>query len=252
MNVYLYGVIKRPDEPRSLELGCGVSDPAAPVRLLGYRDLAAAVSQVNEQEIGEAGGVRALRRDVNSHTQVLNRLMDQTTVLPARFGILLPDEQTLVDKLLEPTYERLLEDLERLRGTVELTFRADYVEERILEEVATEQPQLIGAGRRSIQNTYHARIETGRRIASAIRLKKEQDAQRLLERLGRIAHDVAVADSRSELSVFRGSFLIRREDLERFDRELERVNAEAGSRMKLACVGPLPPFSFVHLQVGTG
>lgn len=249
MNVYLYGITRRPNGSRAPDLGRGVGHPPAQVRLLGCGDLAAALSQVDDAQIGEAAGVRALRRDMTAHTDVLNRLMAVATVLPARFGIVLPDEQTLVNEVLQPHHQRLLDDLERLHGTVELTLRADYVEEQILQEIAGQQPQLVGAGQRGAASTYQDRIETGRRIASMIRLRREQDAQRLLERLSPLAVDVSVSEPSSDMSVFRGSFLIRNKDLSRFDRELDRIGAEAGSRMKLACVGPLPPFSFVDLQI---
>src|SRR5689334_16766830 len=101
MSVYLYGVLRPPDRVPKALLGGGVGEPPVAVYLLRHRDLAAAVSEVDADAIGEAAGARALRRDIAAHTDVLNRLLGAGPVLPARFGTVLPDEQTVFDRLLE-------------------------------------------------------------------------------------------------------------------------------------------------------
>jgi hypothetical protein len=53
----------------------------------------------------------------------------------------------------------------------------------------------------------------------------------------------------NELMALNASFLVERAKLPAFDRELEAIHAEAGYRLKLDCVGPLPPYSFVDLRL---
>jgi hypothetical protein len=50
--------------------------------------------------------------------------------------------------------------------------------------------------------------------------------------------------------VLRASFLVARREVERFDRTLDAIQAEAGKAMRLSCVGPLPAYSFVDVRVG--
>src|SRR3954471_23545511 len=109
MSTYLYGVIRRPGRDSRLtpeSLGSGVGDPAKPVRLLAHDDLAAVVSTVGVDEVGDEAGVRALRRDMAAHAEVLARIAEVRTVLPSRFGIVLPDDQAVVRQFLAPQYDR--------------------------------------------------------------------------------------------------------------------------------------------------
>lgn len=248
MSTYLYGVIRRPGRGAKLSaqgLGSGVGDPPSQVSLVDCEEVAAVASDVNADGIGEAAGIRALRRDMIAHTDVLDRILRSRTVLPARFGTFFPDRQTLIDEFLEPEYERLDEQLDRLRRQVEMRLRADFVEAQVLRHLAEKQPQLIAAG----GDSYHARIEKGRRIAAAIRDERDREAGRLAEALGAIAHDASTATPASDLAVLRASFLLDRGDLDEFDNLVHELQAQAGPRMRLACIGPLPPYSFVDLRV---
>jgi len=249
MGTYLYGITRR-DVPVSVGKG-GVGDPPAPVRRVRYGDLAALVSDVDDDMVGEAAGVSGLRRDMAAHSDLLNRLIEETTVLPVRFGVIFPEDRTLIEDLLDPEHDQLLAYLDRVAGAVELSVRADYKEEAILAEVVREQPRLASGNpsRRSGSRTsFDARIEAGRRIAHAIRTKRDQDQQWLLQRLSPTARDVAVSDAASELAVLAASFLVDRRKLKQFDQALERVHEEVGDLMSLSCVGPLPPYSFVAVR----
>jgi len=259
MSTYMYGVICRPGTRSKLSrqvLGTGVGEPKSPVKLVDEGDLAAVVSPVEADEIGEAAGARALRRDMKAHSDVLARVFDHLTVLPARFGVVFPDEESLAREFLRPEHARLLELLDRLNGLVELSVRAELVEEKAIEEIARQSPQMVDRIERSNRKPtgarYHERIELGRQIALRIQALRDQDAQWLTDRLGSAARDIRAADPQSDLTIFRGSVLVGQKELDRFDALLEEIAREAGSRMKLACVGPLPPFSFVDLRVTGG
>jgi hypothetical protein len=250
MSTYLYGVVRRPGRDSRLTpeaLGPGVGDPAKPVRLLTHRDLAAVVSTVGADEVGDVAGVRALRRDMAAHAEVLSRVAEIRTVLPSRFGIVLPADEAVVETFLEPQYERLLDSLARLKGAAELSVTAEYQESEILREVLDEQPQLARDVHGS--STYQDRIDFGRRVATGIRNRREQDADWILRNLEPLARDVAVGEGRSDLTVLRASFLVERRELERFDRTLEAIQAEGGKAIQLSCVGPLPAYSFVDVRV---
>jgi len=51
------------------------------------------------------------------------------------------------------------------------------------------------------------------------------------------------------LMVLSASLLVERAKLPTFDRQLATLQAEIGDFIKLDCVGPLPPYSFVDLRV---
>lgn len=246
MSTYLYGVVRPPDRvPRSV-LGSGVGDPAGQVYLLRYRNLAAVVGAVDAEQIGESAGIRGLRRDMAAHSEVLNRVLALGPVLPARFGVVLPDDDLVASRLLEPQDEALNHQLDRVTGAVELKVKADYVQEQVLREVVTRQPQLAG---RSAGATYQQRIEVGRKIATAIQARREQDQRFLIDALRPLARHVAPGPATSDMSVLNASFLVDSDGIGRFDKRLEQVQADAGRAIRLGCIGPLPPYSFVDLRL---
>ena len=256
MSTYLYGVIRRSGARSKLSpdvLGTGVGDPPASVELVLHGDLAAVTSDVDPDTLGDNAGARALRRDMAAHSQVLARVLDRVTVLPARFGVVFPDPTALVAGFLRPTHAQLMNQLDRLHGTVELSVRAELVEQKAIEQIARESPQLLERLRRSNVRAsgarYHERIELGRQIALRIGARRDQEARWLADRLSTKALDIRASEPQSDLTAFRGSVLVGRKDLVQFDRLLEEIVQEAGSRMKVACVGPLPPYSFVDLHV---
>src|SRR4051812_9722332 len=178
MSTYLYGIVRAPatkvassskgkGKPRGW--GTGVGDPATPIYAAVIDDLAALVSEVKESDVGEAAGIRPLRRDMAAHADLLNRVIVDTTVLPVRFGVVLPNEDALFDQILDPQYGQLMEYVERLEGAVELTVRATYVEEVVLQEVIRDQPRLaqrLQAGKGRSGGSYQDRIELGRQVAA--------------------------------------------------------------------------------------
>src|SRR5688500_976593 len=148
MSTYLYGIVRTPKSSKSTpELPKqGVGNPPAPVRLLKNRDLAALVGAVPDDYHAESEGVRGMRRDMRAHAAVLNRIIESTTVLPFRFGVVLPDDQTVIEGILHARGAELSEHLDALEGAVEITLRASYVEQRVLEEVVAENPRLVASG----------------------------------------------------------------------------------------------------------
>jgi hypothetical protein len=247
MSTYLYGVARPHGRVSRSVLGSGVGDPPTQVYLLRHRDLAALASAVQPDEIGDAAGIRGIRRDMAAHAQVLNRLLEACPVLPARFGVVLPSDEELIERLLAPQHVALMKQLDRVDGAVELKVKADYVQEQVLREVVTTQPQV--AGRVSAGATYQQRIEVGRRIAAAIQARRERDGQWLIDRLRPFARDIASSPAASDMNVLNASFLVAADQIRRFDQRLESVQAEAGPTVRLDCVGPLPPYSFVDLRL---
>ena len=273
MSAYLYGIVRAPavkpaarandgrDAPRAkpaapakLKLpDTGVGNPPAPVRLLKHRDLAAVVSDVPDDYHPEADGFRGMRRDMRAHAGVVNHIIDTATIVPSRFGIVFPDEASLVARVLRPQRERLGEYLDALEGSVEITLRATSLEEQALREVIAAHPELGprgGGGRRGGSSMAHeAQIELGRRLAAAIQDLQEQDARWIIDSLAPAVRDVRVGKPLRDLMALNASFLVDRAKLKKFDRRLEEINAAVGHRMEFDCVGPLAPYSFVDLHL---
>src|SRR5437763_10717704 len=119
-NTYLYGIVRAPVPKDLKSLGTGVGEPPRQVHAITYEGLGAIVSDLPADDIS-AQGVRGMRRDMKAHAALLNRAMERVTVLPVRFGVVLPSPAALISRVLEPQYRRIQAYLAQLDGALEVT-----------------------------------------------------------------------------------------------------------------------------------
>jgi hypothetical protein len=240
--VYVYGVVPAGSE---VPPGPGVG-PGGPLRLIEDRDVAALISDV------PAGPLEAGRQDLERHGERLREAMASATVLPMRFGMVMPDEARVRAELLEPHCSRLVGLLAALRGRVELRLRATYEEGAILREVLAADPRAAKL-RQEVQGkseaaTYYERIRLGEVVVEGVAAARERDTANMLDALRPLADDVRVGEPPHERTVFAASFLVAEEAIGRFDDAVSALGAAQGERMRFAYTGPLPPHSFVELD----
>jgi hypothetical protein len=241
---YVYGVI--PSEGASPPEGAGVED--ATVSVLAHGGVAALTSDV-PADFTEAG-----RAELLAHSRVLEEAMRGSVVLPMRFGVVLPDEQTVHERLLAPYGEELEGQLRAMEGKVEVTIKGIYDEEAILREVLAEDREIAGL-KAAIQGkpeaaTYFERIRLGELVAAALDERRAAVGPRIIDRLAPLAVDVRVGEPVHERMAVNASFLVERSRLDQFDLVVDQIGAEQAGRIQLKYTGPLPPHSFVELGIG--
>jgi len=241
---YVYGVVRASEAPKIDAVGVGGETR---VRSVADGELTAIVSDVDE------GFVEAGREDLARHMAVLEQAALSATVVPLRFGTVMPDDGAVTAELLRARAGELDELLSALDGRVELSLSGTY-DERIFGEVVAEQPE-VAALRERVRGrdenaTYYDRIRLGELVAKAMAAKRQRDTEQVLERLRPLADDVHVGDVAHERSVLSAAFLVHRDRLPEFDRAAEEVAAQNRSRIRFRYAGPLPPYDFVGGKAG--
>ena len=236
---YVYGVVRTSEAPKIDAAGVGGE---ARVRTVDEGELTAIVSDV------DAGFVEAGRADLQRHMAVLEQAALSTTVVPLRFGTVMPSDAAVQAEVLRARVPELVDLLVALEGRVELNLSGTY-DERIFGEVVAEQPE-VAALRERVRGqdenaTYYDRIRLGELVANAMAAKRERDTEKVLAKLRPLADDVRVGEVAHERSVLSASFLVHRDRLPEFDRAAEEVAAENASRIRFRYAGPLPPYDFV-------
>src|SRR3954453_7650055 len=122
---YLYGA--DPAQGRAKPKGDGIADE--PLRVVAANGLGALTSDVPGEEL-EAG-----RDELLTHSRVLEEALGDGAGLPRRFGVVMPDEDTVRARLLDPHREELEAQLEQMSGKVEMNVKAIYDEAAVLGEV---------------------------------------------------------------------------------------------------------------------
>jgi hypothetical protein len=243
VETYVYGVLR--GDGAKVASTRGVGPTKGRLRTVAHGPLCAVVSDV------PAGELAATREDLFRHTEILQSLMRGTTILPMRFGTVMPDDDTVVSRLLDARSHELEQLLEELEGRVELTLRAVY-HESVFGEVVAENPEIARLNARvqaqSPEAGYYERIRLGELVANSLQAKRDVDAQTIIDRLQEHAVDVMVGTPQHERAVLNAAFLVDERRIERFDAAAEAIARDQAERMRFRYTGPVPPFSFVALE----
>lgn len=213
---------------------------SSPPGFVEYEDVSAVVTRTEEAELFPS------RANLLQHTRVLEALGARTTVVPMRFGVLVPDAEALVREYLAPSHRGLVSTLNRLRHHVELRLRGRYHEPAVIEAVLAADPR---AARLRGRESFEVKMELGERIVAGIERRREQDLDQVLQALAPHASEVAAPTAVTQpLDAFLVSFLVAESARDAFERRLDRLGEQLAPVVALELAGPVPPFSFAAEQ----
>lgn len=219
------------------------ADPGGGVRRLVHRDVAAVVTDAGGRELRAADVVRA-------HWKVLEDIGARATVLPVRLGTVMADDRAVVDEFLAPEHDRLVAELDRLAGKVQLTVKGTYDEQALMRGVVERSPAVVRLRERIAglpeAASYYQRIELGRLVASEVERSRERDTVLVLDRLRPLAVDTAHDAPGALDGAVNTAFLVEAARVDEFSRAVAELGRELAGRITLRYVGPLPPYSFTH------
>jgi hypothetical protein len=239
VNLLVHGVI----EASSAEMLASISVPDSPTPdHVIHDDLAAVVSPTPEAELFPS------RANLLRHTRILEALGARTTVLPMRFGVLVPDAEALIRDYLAPSHDGLVKTIDRLRNHVELRVRGRYHEPAVIEAVLAADPR---AARLRGREAFEAKMELGERIVTGIEQRRVQDVDRALDALTPHASAVAPSVVTAPLDAFLVSFLVHDDARRDFEHRLDRLGEQFAPVVALELAGPVPPFSFAAEQAAS-
>jgi hypothetical protein len=238
--VYVYGVTRAgtaaPDAKGVL---------GAPVTLVELDGVAAVVSAVPDER------VRAKRRDLLAHSDVLQAAHAHGVVLPLRFGTLFASEDELRSAFLEPRRAELLSRLASFDGLCELRLRASYHDQdAVLGEIVADDAQIarLREATRSGRATEADLVRLGELVAKEYERRRARDRAQIVDALRGAAREVVVDEAADEVTVAKASFLVEDRRRPAFDAALESLALRLRHVVDLTCIGPLPPHSFVSLD----
>lgn len=228
---YVYGVTFADAARSSTE---GVLETS--VRVLEHGELAALVSELPSADI------RARRRDLLRHADVLQQAFERRAILPLGFGTVFASSEDVVAELLEPRYEELVALLQSLDGLVELTLRALYDEAGVLAAVVRDEPRI--AALRGSSNPAD-QVALGEAVAHALADRRARDADEIVASLSSLAREVVLEERVAEFEVVRAAFLVDRSAVEDVEAQAEALAQSHDGLIRFKLTGPLPPHHFV-------
>ena len=224
----------------------GVDEAAGPPYVVETGEVGALVNRISRLPIA------ATRENLAAHADVLADVVARATVLPMRFGVVMPSEEVVREELLGARHDELAALLARLDGYVELSVRAFYEGDVVLREVVAEDRTIakLRDATRGLPEaaTYYDRIRLGQLTAEAVERKRAGDERAIVDRLGPLAADARIDANLPERMVTNAAFLVERGRVREFDQAAAELAERFAGRVRFTYVGPLAPHSFVDLS----
>jgi hypothetical protein len=228
----------------------GIGGAGSPVRTVTFQDLVAVVSDVPGSHFD------LTRENILEHQRVLDEVLRRADVLPFSFGTVAGSDEEVRELLLRQGFDALHEQLEYVRGCVELELKAFWQQDRLFAEIAEENEDVRTlrdtVGILADEDAASAKIMLGQLTEAEIELKTSWEAERLLDVLEPIAVEVLVSPNASEMMLLNASILVERTREKDFDAAVYALGDAHAGRLIFNYVGPLPPYSFISLALETG
>ncbi|WP_326769019.1 GvpL/GvpF family gas vesicle protein [Streptomyces sp. NBC_01591] len=217
----------------------GVGTPSALLRTIRHGQVDAVVSEALSK-------LRARRRDVLAHRDLLLRFSDEGPVPPMRFGIVALDEETVRGRLAVGETGHVAA-LEYRSDAVEVNVKALPTQNALAILVAEDKKvrRLLEEVRR--RPGYRAGLRPGEAVAAALENRAAEVSRRVLRELTPMARVVATGPD-VQGRVLNVSFLVTRGDSDDFRSVAERITEAHREHVELRLAGPLPCCGFVAAE----
>jgi len=228
---YVYCVVKG-TEKRTFGRGFGGNI----VYTIPYKDISAVVSETPPVEY-EPNETNAL-----VHEEVVERVMQERTVIPLGFGNIFINESR-VRWLLARFYWTFKTYLQKLEGKTEVGVKVFYdleVAKREIEATCEFERSKEDSALKVAEHNYHHKVnekayDYGVRVYQV--LKKRAEDAHLMKRIG-------------GNMILNGAFLVRKTEIQDFETELEKLKKEyADKGLEFQFSGPWPPYNFARIHI---
>jgi hypothetical protein len=242
---YVYAVISAA-EARPQYDAIGID--GAKVYSICIGQVAAVVSDVPNRKI------RPERRHVIAHHQVLRRLMEEATPLPARFGTIADGCEGL-HTILSRNRTAFLQQLHRLAGTVEMGLKVFWDVPNICAYFVSTHTELKAFRDRLFRGGRDAsvdeKIDLGRLFERLLREDRASHTEKVVQALGSRCLEIQENDPQSEREVMKLACLVDRQSQQKFEEGVFEAAKLFDNNYAFDFSGPWPAHSFVQVDFET-
>lgn len=203
-------------------------------------------SQTDDAEI------LSTRRNMMSHTKVLESAMIQTAILPFRFGTIVRSISDL-NQAFTNQVSKIESTLATLNGKTEVGLKVSWDEQRLFGDIVEADPKLKRLSqeisKKPAAESYYERIDLGQKVEAEISVRTQNIHSRIVSAIKGLTQDTVFHDPAPELGVVNASLLLTDEQEKEFGDFLENLENETEGRLLIKFVSPVPPYNFVDLKV---
>jgi len=243
---YIYCIIGTKQERNFGPIGIGGRDDE--VLTIGYDDLSMVVSSCPMTKFIVSS------ENMLTHMRVIEKVMNEfDSVLPVRFGTVASNADEIRNLLDRRSWEfkSLLRDMDH---KVELGVKGLWKNMNVIFEEIVEKNREIKRAKERIQNkagkkNMQAKMEVGRMVEEALKKKKEQEAEKIVDVLKRAAFEYKLNKIIGDEMFINAAFLVDKGREKEFDNMMDDLSEEYKNRIKFMYAGSLPVYNFANIVI---
>lgn len=250
--IYAYGVIEK---SLSIEL-TGLEQ--GKVDFVSFKDIKAAVSYVSEEHFSQDAldknmkNMGWLTEQAQLHEKVIEAIMEKATIIPLKFCTIFKTPESL-KAMSEEKYAAFKYNLQHLQNKVEMGLKVYFEIEPLQKKVVRESSRIKDlqeeVQRKSPGAAYFSQQKIEILIKEEIRQELAYHKKEILDRLQSLAEEVKQNEVvpkkvTGKEMLLNGVFLIRKEEIERFKEEANRIKSKY-PQLNFEIWGPFPAYNFV-------
>lgn len=245
---YIYGIINSNGE--NFFGPCGITARES-VYTISYQDIAAVVS---DSEIVDFAHLikGTVARYLVRHQQVVEKVMENFTVIPMRLGTFAINEKE-VSQILAKGYPTIKDISNRIKDKIEIDVVATWNDFVSVLKEAGEEKEIKKLKEKVLSNpkgiTVDDQMKVGLMVKKTLEQKREICAFQIQSVLKTVSCDFKTHELMDDKMVINTAFLINKHEQKDFYRKIEELNVKFNDKLNFRCVGPLPPYSFYTLEI---
>jgi hypothetical protein len=245
---YIYGIIQANDKKSFGSIGLG--DLKKEVYAVSHQDISAVISD-SPIIVYHSMTKDKVVSDLLCHQSVIERVMEDHTIIPMKFGTFAEEEKEVVE-ILKTGYGQFKDTLGLMSNKIELDVVALWNKEIIFKEIAEEKEikefkEKIASG--PPDPPLSDRVKLGRMVEKSLKRKNLEYAEEILLVLKEESLDFCTHDTLDNTMILNSSFLLDKEREEDFEKRLNELDEKFSRKINFRCVGPLAPYSFSTIEV---
>lgn len=239
---YLYGIIKKEDN-QSLSFD-GLTT-------VFYQSLAAVVAEKEVKDYHKLPKKETVK-ELISHQQIIEKIMERAPILPVKFGTILKGEEE-VASVLEKGCFFLRNALRKIEDKIELDLvcfwngaKAAQVAFQESKKVKNFYKKIASRGK---GEGIEDKIALGKLVIDYLASKKEEISLQILKTIKKETVESCSHALADVNMLFNQAFLVEKAREEAFNHAINRLDRTFADLLNFRLIGPLPPYSFATVVI---
>ncbi|MEW6407895.1 MAG: GvpL/GvpF family gas vesicle protein [Patescibacteria group bacterium] len=247
---YIYSIIKENKDRRFGSIGINNQE----IHLLHYKDIAAVVSDASVVNFNRLNK-KELIKYAAIHQKVQEVVMKDYDVAPMAFGIIAPSAYE-VFHILEKAYLQFKTALKKIENKTEFVVHIFWDQKKLLEELVRTNLEIRRLKQEIVNKPsilkIPAKLKLGKLIHKALESQRKAYIKDTYSFLASFAFDSVFNKLIKDDMIANFSFLIRKTEESALDKKMQELGQRYEGKLKCKYIGPMPPYSFVNINLSLG